>query len=106
MQYRKKPVVIEAVQVRATDFNGQTWDGSPFSETPPWLTSAIQSGAVVPVTPGETDYSEWEIKTLEDGKDGRAKHVASPGDWIVRGIKGELYPVKPDIFAALYEPVE
>jgi len=31
---------------------------------------------------------------------------ASPGDWIIRGIQGELYPCKPDIFAATYEPAE
>jgi hypothetical protein len=31
---------------------------------------------------------------------------AEPDDWIIHGIKGELYPCKPDIFAATYEPVE
>ena len=31
---------------------------------------------------------------------------ANPGDWIIRGVKGELYPCKPDIFEASYEPVE
>jgi hypothetical protein len=30
--------------------------------------------------------------------------VASPGDWIIRGVKGEFYPCKPDIFEATYEP--
>lgn len=30
----------------------------------------------------------------------------TPGDWIIKGVKGEFYPVKPDIFAATYEPVE
>ena len=33
-------------------------------------------------------------------------HLASPGDWIIQGVKGELYPCKPDIFEATYEPVE
>jgi hypothetical protein len=32
-------------------------------------------------------------------------HIVCPGDWIVRGIKGEYYPVKPDIFEKTYEPV-
>ena len=45
------------------------------------------------------------IPTLEDGADGRAKHVATIGDWIIRGIQGEYYPCKPDIFAATYEAV-
>ncbi len=44
------------------------------------------------------------ILTLEDGPNGEAKHVADPGDWIIRGIKGEFYPCKPDIFEATYEP--
>lgn len=39
-----------------------------------------------------------DIKTLEG-----TMH-ASPGDWIIRGVKGELYPCKPDIFEATYEP--
>lgn len=38
------------------------------------------------------------IKTLEGG------HIASPGDWIIRGVKGEFYPCKPDIFASTYDP--
>ena len=33
-------------------------------------------------------------------------HLASQGDWIIRGVKGELYPCKPEIFAATYEPAE
>lgn len=32
--------------------------------------------------------------------------MASPGDWIIRDVKGECYPCKPDVFAATYEPVE
>lgn len=40
------------------------------------------------------------IPTLE------GEHGASPGDWIIRGIKGEFYPCKPDIFAASYDSIE
>jgi hypothetical protein len=40
------------------------------------------------------------IDTLEGG------HIVCPGDWIIRGVKGELYPCKPDIFVATYEQVE
>lgn len=102
--YRKKPVVIEAVQVNAADWNGDTWDGNPFNEVAPkWLMQALEDGRIVPVCHGCTDYAEWEIRTLESGADGRAKHIASPGDWIIRGVQGELYPCKPDIFAATYE---
>lgn len=102
-QYRKKPVVIDAVQVTAADFNGHDWDGTPFTEFPEWLKSACKSGEVS-VYPSDRDYALWQIKTLEDGPNGEAKHIAEPGDWIIRGVKGELYPCKPDIFEATYEP--
>ena len=52
---------------------------------------------------GVVEYGEdgcgW-IETLEGG------HVVSPGDWIITGVKGELYPCKPDIFELSYEPVD
>lgn len=41
-----------------------------------------------------------KIETLE------GTMIASPGDWIVKGIYGEKYPVKPDIFKITYQPVE
>jgi hypothetical protein len=46
------------------------------------------------------DYIELTIPTLE------GDHVARHGDWIIKGVKGEFYPCKPDIFAATYEQVE
>lgn len=61
------------------------------------------------------DYEMWsdycanvisngmDIPTLEDGKDKRAAHVASIGDYIIKGIKGEFYPCKPDIFEQTYD---
>lgn len=53
------------------------------------VTEAIRSGQAVP----------W-CDTLEGG------HVVSPGDWIATGIKGEHWPIKPDVFAATYAPIE
>lgn len=106
MKFRKKPVVIEAVQVLATDWNGSTFDGFPFSDKPDWIYDAYGSGVISILPEGGTDYARWVIKTLEDGPNGEAKHIADPGDWIIRGIKGELYPCKPDIFEQTYEKVE
>jgi hypothetical protein len=90
-QFRKKPVVIEAVQ----------WDGKKLSEAAPeWMRAALNS----PGNPGNTAgcvmrmHDEIHIGTLE------GVMVAKPGDWIIRGVKGELYPCKPDIFAELYDP--
>jgi hypothetical protein len=91
-KFRKKPVVIEAWQIAPDD--GQT------RQLPPsWLMNALSSGECVLIAGGGL-----EVRTLEDGADGRAKHVADVGDWIIQGVKGELYPCKPDIFDATYEP--
>jgi hypothetical protein len=106
LKFRKKPVVIEAVKVTAADWNGESFDGSPFSEIPKWLYEAFHNGTLSVLNEGGTDYARWVIKTLEDGPNGEAKHIADPGDWIIRGIQGELYPCKPDIFELTYEAAE
>ena len=77
-KYRKKPVVIEA------------WQNSDENEFPAWVDSAD-----VGREPGEVIL----INTLE----GVMK--AMPGDYIIKGIQGEVYPCKPDIFEATYEVV-
>lgn len=80
-QYRKKPVVIDAWLFRR---------GEQESDLAPYVMS------------GHMRYTQDDtilIMTLEGTMEAR------PGDWIIRGIKGELYPCKPDIFAALYELV-
>jgi hypothetical protein len=89
MKFRKKPVVIEAFQLPPKcGLQGG-------SEPPPvWLVSAILDGYV------EADLGKDHaiIRTLEGDM------RCDVGDWIIRGVKGELYPCKPDIFAATYEP--
>jgi hypothetical protein len=90
MKYRKKPVVIEAMQFTYPP-------SAALVEWCPAMKNVRKNrhpGAV-----GEAD-----IVTLEDGSDLRAKHVATEGDWIIKGVAGEFYPCKPDIFAATYEP--
>lgn len=107
-KFRKKPVEIDAVQITASDYNPQLqwerrWDGLPFRlsyRDVSWLDDAVWSGVLVPHTRNGTDYAQWDIKTLE------GVMTAGPGDWIIRGVKGELYPCKPDIFAAAYEPAD
>lgn len=84
MKYRKKPVVIDAVE----------WTGANHLITETFMKG---SGAVI-------DYSEKQlgvikIPTLEGVMDGNV------GDFIIKGIKGEFYPCKPDIFLASYDPV-
>lgn len=99
MKYHKKPEIIEAVRVTSADFNGHDWDGAPFSESPDWLKTAIENGRVV-LAPADTDYAQWNIPTLE------GTMRATAGDYIIRGVNGELYPCKPDIFAKTYESAE
>lgn len=85
MRYRKKPVVIEAIQ----SFSDR---GTYTAEWPHWLIDAITNGVVF------AKGTETFIKTLE------GEMRVSEGDYIIRGVKGELYPCKPDIFEATYEP--
>ncbi len=87
MKYRKKPVVIEAWQVaRASSATGLP---------PSWLLSALAGDAVQANPTTGTLY----IKTLE------GTMTAAVGDWIIQGVKGELYPCKDEIFRMTYEPV-
>jgi hypothetical protein len=88
LKYRKKPVVIEAYEMPPNDDQTRVLP-------PPWLLEAISNGIVLPAIQGGAD-----IKTLE------GTMVANVGDWIIKGVKGELYPCKPDIFAATYDAVE
>lgn len=99
-RYRKKPVIIEAVQVAAAVYNGKTWNGSPFKcdVLPQWLQEAFTNGTIA-VHPSDRDYALLAVKARE------GTMLAEPGDWIIRGVKGELYPCKADIFEATYEPV-
>ncbi|MGV9282148.1 hypothetical protein [Streptomyces sp. NPDC003730] len=96
-RYRKKPVEIEAVQYGLAEYADNPWVIRS-DELPQWLRDAARDGVVVPVFLSE-DYWYLKIQTLEGDM------YASPDDWIVRGVKGELYPVKPDIFEATYEAV-
>ena len=87
MKYRKKPVVIEAFQ----------WTGGPEQEDDPeWIIEAIKNKMAWFENAGTPDV-KFMIRTLE------GVHEASVGDYIIRGIAGEIYPCKPDIFRETYE---
>lgn len=88
MKFRKKPVVIEAVKYLG---EGNVEN----NETTDWMWDALEKGVMR--YPNGND--PLIIKTLE------GDHTVSPGDYIIQGVKGELYPCKPDIFEATYEPV-
>lgn len=88
-KYRKKPVVIDAVQYAG--------DGNMVNrgEVPPWIWDAFQVGTLYATDGGDP----LKIQTLEGDL------TVSPKDWIVRGVKGEIYPCKPDVFEVTYEGV-
>lgn len=90
MKFRKKPVVIEAVQIE----KGMS--------IPDWLLEAAIEKEVdlYGLSTVTRDQPYALIHTLEGTMRGDA------GDWIIRGVVGELYPCKDDIFRATYEPVE
>ena len=92
MKYRKKPVVIEAVQ----------WNGRNLEEIKEFVGDSLiyeifdfawNIGKYTPVV-------YMEIKTLE------GNHKCSQGDYIIKGVQGEFYPCKADIFEQTYERVE
>lgn len=83
--FRKKPVIIEARQ-----FETNNDDGSHINDLAVWADEGKGRAS--------HDYTFIYIETLE----GRMK--AEVGDWIIKGVAGEVYPCKPAIFEATYEP--
>ena len=87
-RFRKKPVIIEAIQYtphsncgEVAKFIGLESEAACFDCANP----SVPDGFIIPTLEGDME--------------------ASPGDWIIKGIAGEFYPCKPDIFEASYEEV-
>ena len=90
-KYRKKPVVIEAFQLNSRGLVGEDW-----------FWDAVTKKDIITHYFGKF-HSEgaWcEIKTLE------GTMIAKTGDYIIRGVNGEIYPCRADIFEKTYESVE
>lgn len=92
MRFRKRPVEVEAIRFSSTA------DGIE-------RLKAFCGDSLGRVLQWQDMPAEAEICTLEDGSNMRVKHVATEGDWIIRGVKGEFYPCRNDIFEATYEAV-
>jgi len=87
-QFRKKPVVVEAY----------LFENKVGQDTRPvWLMAAVEDGTVW-FEPRNLGRPLLRIRTLE------GTMSAELGDWIIKGVKGEIYPCKPDIFAETYDP--
>jgi hypothetical protein len=103
-KFRKKPVVVEATRwFRNGDHPKDNPDGRPKD----WEGQVVRyfrhprvGGQSLCPHCNQRMHNHGWIDTLEGG------HKVCPGDWIITGVKGEVYPCKPDIFEATYEPVE
>ncbi len=84
MKYRKKPVIIEAIQ----------WNGINLEEIKWFMKEQFKDVSVSEISFG------LQIPTLE------GTMTVSLGDYIIRGVNGEYYPCKPDIFQKTYEEVD
>ena len=89
--YRKKPVEVEARQLDKSDYRG-------VQDIAKWSGGVDLWGFEIDHAPPGAKL--LRITTLE------GTMYADDGDWIVRGVKGEFYPCKPDTFEATYEPVD
>ena len=95
MKYRKKPVEVEAIRV-VNDRGIVRVD-----EWTEWWSEAVNRKIIGNhLTDVYGTIDGFTIETLE------GEHLARIGDYIIRGVKGELYPCKPDIFEQTYEVVE
>jgi len=92
-KFRKRPVEVNAIQ----------WTGKNLDE----ITEFLEEKAIKnSVSSGYNFYLDYQkvdgglvIKTLE------GEHIASIGDWIIKGVNGEYYPCKPDVFRDTYEAI-
>lgn len=89
-KYRKKPVVIEAVPViDVLSAASRRWQ-----DLPEWVADAYERGDLVIAA------QALHIRTLE------GTMIGGMNDWLIKGVKNEIYPCKYDVFAATYEPAE
>lgn len=99
-KFRKKPVIIEAVE----------WTGKNVIEVYNFLENKNEDSSMNIPTSGKNFFVDMnngtavtgtlKIRTLEGDM------IAAHGDYIIKGVKGEFYPCKPDIFEVTYETVE
>lgn len=91
-KFRKKPVIIEAFQYHKGKFQGYEAVAMP-----QWLIMALANGTLFAQREAR---EKLMVQTVEGSLE------VSDGDFIIQGVKGELYPCKPDIFALTYDKVE
>jgi len=100
MKYRKKRVVIDAIQATGTpESNREIIDWTRGSKTPAYMDKRPPVATLNDFSNPEPDRPCLSISTLE------GTMWVDDGDWIIKGVQGEFYPCKPDIFEATYDAV-
>ena len=94
--YRKKPMAVEVIQFE--------YNSDRLLELRNWMGESMKTSG----KDRHLDAKGWlEVMTLEDGEgDRKVAHIATEGDYIVKGTQGEFWAVKPNIFEATYEEVK
>lgn len=108
-KFRKRPVEIEARQM---PYVGDSRDANRAMDIYHWIDSlTIGSFEPLEVIEGKKPYPASGVSI--DPRDGRmiistleGLHWVDPGDWVIRGVAGEFYPCKPEIFTATHERIE
>lgn len=90
MKFRKKPVVIEAIQ----------YDGNNGNALNNWSHGTVVESQICEPTENNPRGAYIQIRTLE------GTMIGNVNDWIIKGVNGEYYPCKPDIFEKTYEKAE
>lgn len=99
-KFRKKPVVIEAIQ----------WNGENELEIMQFMNQELKYSKPPHQMVYDMDVpnNAWQlhIPTLEDGNASQVEHIADKMDWIIKGVKGEFYPCKDQIFKMTYDAIQ
>lgn len=88
MLVRKKPITVEAVQYSAIE---------GFLESADWIEDAVSKGILIRNLNASNEECKWMVDTLE------GYMRIGNGDWLIKGVNGELYPCKDEIFQKTYE---
>ena len=92
MKYRRKPIIVDAVKMLSCGF----------AETPEWVTKALSENIIYYSNVDGTNYIKdgFIVQTLDGNM------IGNIGDYLIRGVDGEIYPCKGDIFRKTYELME
>lgn len=90
MRYRKKPIEIDAIQ----------WTGTNLDEIMDFCVGKAKYEAM------SSGGGAIVVEALESDTNYKTRHAASIGDFIIKGVQGEFYPCKPNIFKLTYEEIE